>query len=129
MSNIPDGLKYTKEHEWLKVEGNLAIVGITDHAQHALGDIVFVELPKAGTTVTAMKPFGTVESVKAASDLFSPISGKVAEINAALVNAPETVNQDPYGKGWMVKLQASNPAEFNGLLDAAGYKAVVEKKQ
>jgi len=129
MSNVPNGLKYTKEHEWLKVDGNLATVGITDHAQHALGDIVFVELPKVGTTVTAMKPLGTVESVKAASDLFSPISGKVAEINTSLANAPETVNKDPYGKGWMVKIQASNPAEFNTLLDAAAYQAaVVETK-
>ena len=127
MSNVPAELKYTKEHEWVKLEGSLAVVGITDHAQHELGDIVFVELPKAGTTVSAMKPFGTVESVKAASDLFSPLSGKVAAVNAALANAPETINQDPYGKGWLVKLMLSNPAEAGSLLDAAGYQALIEK--
>jgi len=127
MSSVPAGLKYTKEHEWVKLEGDIAIVGITDHAQHALGDIVFVDLPKAGASVTAMKPFGTVESVKAASDLFSPLTGKVAEVNLALSKAPETVNKDPYGTGWMIKIQLANQAEVAQLLDDKAYGALVNK--
>lgn len=127
MSSVPAELKYTKEHEWVKREGPLAVVGITDHAQHALGDIVFVELPKVGATVTYMKPFGTVESVKAASDLFSPLTGKVVEVNPALSKSPETVNQDPYGAGWMLKIQPSSEAEFAQLLDAKAYGALVNK--
>lgn len=126
-SSVPAELKYTKEHEWVKREGALAVVGITDHAQHALGDIVFVELPKVGATVTCMKPFGTVESVKAASDLFSPLTGKVVEVNPALSKAPETVNQDCYGAGWMLKIQPTNEAEFNQLLDDKAYGALVNK--
>ncbi|MBI3832306.1 MAG: glycine cleavage system protein GcvH [Planctomycetes bacterium] len=127
MSSVPAGLKYTKEHEWVKMEGELAVVGITDHAQHALGDIVFVELPKAGASVTYMKPFGTVESVKAASDLFSPLTGKVVEVNPALAKTPETVNKDPYSGGWMIKIQPANKAEFAQLLDDKTYGALVNK--
>jgi glycine cleavage system H protein len=122
-SNIQDGLKYTKEHEWVRVEGDAAVVGITDHAQHELGDIVFVELPKVGTPVTRAKAFGSIESVKAASDLYSPVTGQVVEVNGALDNAPESVNKDPYGNGWMIKIQLSKPTEVDALMDAAGYMA------
>lgn len=122
-SNIQDGLKYTKEHEWVRVEGDAAVVGITDHAQHELGDIVFIELPKVGTPVTRAKAFGSIESVKAASDLYSPVTGQVVEVNGALDNAPESVNKDPYGNGWMVKIQRSKPTEVDALMDAAGYTA------
>lgn len=127
MSNVPAGLKYSKEHEWVKVEGKIGIVGITDHAQHALGDIVFVELPKAGSQVTFMKTFGTIESVKAASDLFSPLTGKVVEVNAALADSPDAVNKAPYGDGWMLKVEMANPAELEKLLDDKGYTALLAK--
>ncbi|MCK6471219.1 MAG: glycine cleavage system protein GcvH [Planctomycetes bacterium] len=127
MSNVPAGLKYSKEHEWVKVEGNIGIVGITDHAQHALGDIVFVELPKAGSKVTFMKTFGTIESVKAASDLFSPLTGKVVEVNAALADSPDAVNQAPYGDGWMLKVEIANPAELEKLMDDKGYTELLAK--
>lgn len=127
MSKVPAGLKYSKEHEWVRMEGAVAVVGITDHAQGALGDIVFVELPKAGASVTFMKPFGVVESVKAASDLFSPLSGKVLEVNPALGKTPETVNKDPYGLGWMIKIQPAQPGELNQLLDEKAYAQIVNK--
>lgn len=122
-TNIQDGLKYTKEHEWVRVEGYAAVVGITDHAQHELGDIVFIELPKVDTLVTRAKVFGSIESVKAASDLYSPVTGQVVEVNSALDNAPESVNKDPYGNGWMIKIQLSKPIEVDTLMDAAGYMA------
>ncbi len=122
-STVPAGLKYSKEHEWVKVEGNVALVGITDHAQHALGDIVFVELPKVGAAAVFMKPFGVVESVKAASDIYSPINGKIAAVNDALTKAPETINTDCYGAGWMVKIELSAPGDLNNLLDADAYTA------
>jgi len=125
MSNIPADLKYSKEHEWVRVQGKVALIGITDHAQHALGDIVFVELPKVGKTVDAMKSLGVVESVKAASDVYSPLSGKVLEANAALGSAPETLNKDCYGAGWIVKLEMSKPEELSKLLDAKAYEALV----
>jgi len=128
MSNVPAGLKYSKEHEWVKMDGKIAIVGITDHAQGALGDIVFVELPKSGKEVVFMKPFGVVESVKAASDIYSPLSGKVIEVNDQLSKTPETVNQDPYGKGWMVKIELSKPDELNQLMDDKAYAALTAKK-
>lgn len=128
MSNVPAGLKYSKEHEWVKMDGKIATVGITDHAQGALGDIVFVELPKTGKDVVFMKPFGVVESVKAASDIYSPLSGKVVEVNDQLSKTPETVNQDPYGKGWMVKIELSKPDELNQLMDDKGYAALTAKK-
>ena len=121
MSAVPAGLKYTKEHEWVKLDGKVATVGITDHAQHALGDIVYVDLPKVGAATTYMKPFGSVESVKAASDLFSPLTGKVTEVNASLSGAPENVNKECYGTGWMIKLELSNPAEVEKLLDEKAY--------
>jgi len=129
MSQVPAGLKYSKEHEWVRVEGNVAVIGITDHAQSALGDIVFVELPKAGAAAQFMKSFGVVESVKAASDVFSPVSGKVAAANEALANTPELLNKDCYGAGWMVKVELSNPAELNRLMDDKQYAAFLAQLQ
>src|SRR5438045_620741 len=111
-ANVPAGLKYSKEHEWVKVDGNVATIGIRDHAQHALGDIVFVELPKVGSEAKFMKPVGVVESVKAASDIYSPVSGKVVAINSDLSKAPEGINTDCYGAGWMVKIELSATAEL-----------------
>ena len=122
-SNVPAGLKYSKEHEWVKLDGNVVTIGITDHAQHALGDIVFVELPKVGSAAVYMKPVGVVESVKAASDVYSPVSGKVTAINSDLTGAPETLNTGCYDAGWMVKIELSNPVELEKLLDATAYSA------
>ena len=122
MANIPPDLKYTKEHEWAKIEGDRARVGITHFAQEQLGDVVFVELPKVGTRVTALKTFGVVESVKAVSDLYAPLSGEIVEINAELPKKPELVNQDPYGQGWMLVIKLSSPAEVGQLLDASAYE-------
>jgi glycine cleavage system H protein len=121
MSQVPTDLKYTIEHEWVKREGDLAVVGITDHAQDALGDVVYVELPEVGDTITMDKAFGVVESVKAASDLFAPLSGEVVEINEALEEAPEQVNEEPYRDGWMIKIRFSDESEWDKLLDAAAY--------
>jgi glycine cleavage system H protein len=125
-SKVQDGLKYTKEHEWVRLDGSTVVVGITDHAQHELGDIVFIELPKSGTPVSQSKSFGSIESVKAASDLYSPVSGQVLEANGALESAPEAVNKDPYDGGWMVKIQLSKPAELDQLMDAAAYRAFLK---
>ena len=122
MANVPADLRYTKDHEWAKPEGQRYRVGITAYAQEQLGDVVFVELPKAGTKVTAKKSFGVVESVKAVSDLFAPLSGEIVEINGELPNAPQTVNQDPYGKGWMIVVAPSKPDEWNELLTATQYE-------
>lgn len=122
MSNVPGDLRYAKSHEWLKVEADgTASVGISDYAQNSLGDITFVQLPKVGATLTAGATFGVVESVKAASDLYSPASGTVVAINSVLESAPETVNSAPYAGGWMLKLKLANPAEATALLDAAAY--------
>jgi glycine cleavage system H protein len=126
MANIPADLSYTREHEWAKVEGDLARIGITDFAQEQLGDVVFVELPKPGARVTATKTFGVVESVKGVSDLFAPLSGEVVEINAKLTKTPELVNSDPYGEGWMIVVKLSSPAEADGLMDAKAYTLFVE---
>ncbi len=124
----PADFKYTKEHEWIKVEGNSGTIGITDHAQQALGDIVFVELPKPGTKIESGKSFGTVESVKAVSDLYAPVSGTVTEVNGDLATAPEKVNSEPH-QAWMVKITLENPGEVNSLLSAADYdKFVAEEK-
>jgi glycine cleavage system H protein len=120
----PADYKYTKEHEWLKVEGNTGTIGITDHAQESLGDIVFVELPKVGSELTAGKTLGTVESVKAVSDIFAPVSGTVTEVNEALNTSPEQVNKDAHG-AWMVKLKLKDPTEANRLLSAADYEKYV----
>ncbi len=124
----PAELKYTKEHEWIKIEGNTGTIGITDHAQNSLGDIVFVELPKVGSDITAGKSFGTVESVKAVSDLYAPMSGKIAEVNPELANAPEKVNTEPHS-AWMVKVTLTNPAESSALLSAADYEKFVAEEQ
>jgi glycine cleavage system H protein len=124
----PADYKYTKEHEWLKVEGTTGTIGITDHAQQALGDIVFVELPKSGSTISAGGSFGTVESVKAVSDLYAPVSGTVTEVNQELSTAPEKVNSDPHGS-WMIKVTLSDPSEAKSLMSSADYeKFVAEEK-
>jgi len=126
MSKVPSDLKYVKSHEWVKKQPDgTVLIGITDHAQSALGDLVFVEVPKAGRKVNAGEACAVVESVKAASDVYAPISGEVVDANGALANSPETLNQDPYGKGWMFKLKPANAAELDQLLDAAGYEKVV----
>ncbi|HWI51696.1 MAG TPA: glycine cleavage system protein GcvH [Symbiobacteriaceae bacterium] len=122
-NNVPAGLRYTKEHEWIKVEGNIGTVGITDFAQHHLGDVVFVEVPAVGRVLKAHEQFGVVESVKTVSDLYIPVSGKVVEVNTELESAPETVNASPYDNGWIMKIELSNPAEVDALLDAAAYDA------
>jgi len=121
--------KYTKEHEWIKVSGDSGTIGITDYAQHALGDVVFVELPKVGAKLAANQSLGTVESVKAVSEIYSPASGEVTEVNASLANSPETINQDPHGAAWLIKIKLSNPAELGGLMDAAAYQAYVAEKE
>ncbi|HSQ75027.1 MAG TPA: glycine cleavage system protein GcvH [Bacteroidota bacterium] len=123
--NLPENLKYTKDHEWILVEGAVGTVGITDHAQGELGDVVFVELPAVGKTVKQGESFGTIEAVKAVSDLYAPASGVIAEVNKDLTGNPELVNKDPYGKGWMVKIRIAAPAELTALLDAAGYGALL----
>jgi glycine cleavage system H protein len=119
--DYPDKLKYTREHEWVAVDGDVATVGITHHAQDALGDVVFVELPAVGTRVEQGRQFGTVESVKAVSELFAPLSGEVVETNALLHDKPETVNAEPHGSGWMIKVKLANPAELTSLMTAAQY--------
>ena len=125
MANVPADLRYTKEHEWAKLEEDKARVGITAFAQEQLGDVVFVELPKVGAKITAMKTFGVVESVKAVSDLFAPLSGEVVEVNAELPKAPEMVNADPYGKGWMIVIKLSNAKEWEGLMPAGDYEKLI----
>lgn len=126
---FPKDVKYTKEHEWVRVEGNIATVGITDYAQDSLGDVVYLELPQDGANVTKDETFGVVESVKAVSDLYSPISGTVAEINDALVDNPEVINDDPYGDAWMLKVEMSSPAEIKELLTSDEYKKYVEEEK
>jgi glycine cleavage system H protein len=125
MANVPADLRYTREHEWAKQEGNRVRVGITAFAQEQLGDVVFVELPKVGAKVRAHQTFGVVESVKAVSDLFAPVSGEVVEVNTALAQKPETVNQDPYGGGWMLVVAPSDAQEWDALLTAAQYEQFV----
>lgn len=120
--NIPAELKYTKDHEWAKVDGDVVTVGITDYAQGELGDVVYVDLPDVGTEVSQNDTFGSIEAVKAVADMYSPVSGEVVDVNEAISDAPETINQDPYGEGWMVKIRISNPDELNSLMDAAAYK-------
>ena len=122
---VPENLRYTKDHEWIRIEGDIGAVGITDHAQEELGDIVFVELPKVGATLEQSASFGSVESVKAVSELYAPVSGEVVEVNAALKTTPEAVNKDPHGS-WMIVIRLSNQAETPALLDAAAYQALVK---
>jgi glycine cleavage system H protein len=125
MADNPKHLRYTKEHEWARREGGSVVVGITAHAQEALGDVVYVELPKIGDTITAGKPFGVVESTKAVSELFAPVSGKVTKVNSALGDEPSAINSDPYGAGWIVEIEPSDPAQLDALLDADAYGAMV----
>jgi glycine cleavage system H protein len=124
----PARYRYTKEHEWIDVKDGVATIGITDYAQHELGDVVFVELPKVGTKTVAGKSFGTVESVKAVSELYAPAAGEVIDVNAALQNTPEKINTDPHGAGWLIKIRLSNAAEISGLMDAAAYEAYIAEK-
>ena len=123
--NFPSNLRYTKDHEWVLLEGNVATIGITEFAQRELGDIVFVDINSLSKTINAEEVFGTVEAVKTVSDLFMPVAGTVNEVNPELESSPELVNQDPYGDGWMVKVTVSNPADVESLLDAAAYQALV----
>ena len=122
MANVPDNLHYSKDHEWVSVEGDTAVIGITDHAQEQLGDVVYVELPKTGESFAAHESFGSVESVKAVSEIFTPVSGEVTDVNESLNDEPEKVNKDPYGEGWMIKMKLSAPGEVDSLLTAAEYE-------
>lgn len=122
MANVPEDLHYSKDHEWVRVEADTAVVGITDYAQDSLGDVVYVELPKDGEKFAANESFGSVESVKAVSEVFSPVSGEISGINAILTDEPEKVNEDPYGEGWMIRVKMSNPGEVDSLLTAAEYE-------
>ncbi len=123
--NVPDDLLYTEEHEWVRVENGTAVVGITDYAQGELGDIVFVELPKVASQTKQMEPFGSIEAVKAVSDLYAPLTGEVTEVNAKLQESPEIINQDPYGEGWMIKIRIADKSELDRLLSADDYKKLI----
>jgi len=125
---FPDDLKYTKEHEWVKVDGTTAIVGVTEFAQSQLGDIVYLELPEEGEELEKEEPFGVIESVKAVSDIYAPLSGTVLEINDPLADNPETVNEDCYGEGWLVKVKITNPKDLNDLMDHTAYQAFVKEE-
>ncbi|HEU4596117.1 MAG TPA: glycine cleavage system protein GcvH [Pyrinomonadaceae bacterium] len=129
MSNVPENLHYSKDHEWIRVEGGVGTVGITDHAQDSLGDVVYVELPKAGETFAAHETFGSVESVKAVSELFIPVAGEVVEVNETLQDEPEKVNSDPYGEGWMVRIRLAEPGEVDSLLNAAEYEDYLKSEE
>ena len=128
MSNVPDGLLYTKEDEWIKVDGEVATIGITDYAQDSLSDIVYLELPEVGDTLEAGAVMGVVESVKAAADLFAPLDGEVTAANADLLDTPETVNEDPYEGAWMIKMNISDASQLDGFMDAAAYTAYLESR-
>jgi glycine cleavage system H protein len=128
MSSYPEDLRYTKDHEWVRLAGDRGTVGITDHAQKQLGDVVFVELPEVGAVVEAGQRFGTVESVKAVSELYSPVTGEVVEVHSALTDSPEIINTDPYGQAWMVVVKLKEPAAVASLMDAAQYRAHVESE-
>lgn len=121
----PANYRYTKDHEWVKIEGSMATIGITDYAQQELGDVVFVELPKVGAQIKTGQSFGTVESVKAVSEIYAPVSGEITEINSALSDSPEKINQDPHGSAWLVKVRAADLNETNGLMDAAAYQSYI----
>jgi glycine cleavage system H protein len=127
--NFPDDVRYTKDHEWVRAKGGQFVVGITDFAQDQLGDVVFVELPDVGDTVKKGESFGVVESTKAVSELFAPVSGKVVEVNDPLTDAPETINEDPYEEGWMIVVEPSDAKEVDGLMDAAAYRTFVEEQE
>jgi len=125
---VPEDCRYTKQHEWVRVEGGTATVGITDHAQEALGDIVFVEMPEVGAALGAGETFAVVESVKAASDCFMPVSGKISAVNESLADSPDKVNSDPHGEGWLVKVELADAAEVEALMDAPGYEACLKEE-
>jgi glycine cleavage system H protein len=125
----PSDYSYTNEHEWVRVDGEVATIGITDYAQHELGDVVYVELPKVGAKLNAGESLGTVESVKAVSDIYAPVSGEVTEVNSSLADAPETINRDPHGKAWLIKVKLANAAELSKLLSASAYEALLSDKQ
>ena len=125
----PTQFRYSKDHEWIDVKGDTGTVGITDYTQHELGDVVFVELPAAGAKLTAGKNFGSVESVKAVSEIYAPVTGEVTEANSALEKAPEAINTDPHGAGWLIKIKLANPPELNALMDAKAYEAYIAEKQ
>lgn len=127
--DFPKDLKYTKEHEWVRVEGKTVVVGITDYAQDSLGDVVYVELPQEGASVTKHEPFGVVESVKAVSDLYSPVSGSVTEVNDAIIDSPEAINEDPYGDAWMIKVEIASNSELDDLLTADEYQKFIEEEK
>ncbi len=122
MSNIPENLRYSKDHEWIGVDGDVAAIGITDHAQHALGDVVYIDMPRVGDKFGAHESFGSVESVKAVSEVFTPVAGEVVEVNENINDTPESVNNDPYGNGWMVKVKMANPGEADAMLSAVEYE-------
>jgi glycine cleavage system H protein len=128
MATTPEDLSYTKDHEWIRVKGDSATVGITDHAQKQLGDVVYVELPKIGDRFEATEPFGSVESVKAVSEIYMPVTGMVTEVNNSLNDSPEQVNEDPYGDGWMIVVKLDNPSEIDGLLTAAEYEDYIKEE-
>lgn len=128
MANTPEDLNYTKDHEWVRVKGDQATVGITDHAQNQLGDVVYVELPKVGDRFEVAEPFGSVESVKAVSEIYMPLSGSVVEVNESLNDSPEQVNEDPYGDGWMIVLKMENTSQVDGLLSAAEYEDYIKEE-
>ena len=125
MANVPANLKYSSDHEWCRVEGDVAVIGITDYAQSQLGDIVFVDVPTVGETIEANEVFGSIEAVKTVSDAFTPVSGEVIEFNEAVEADSALVNKDPYGEGWMIKISVADPGELDNLLDAEGYKALI----
>ncbi|MBK9215489.1 MAG: glycine cleavage system protein GcvH [Chloracidobacterium sp.] len=122
MSNIPDNLRYSKDHEWVAVDGDVATIGITDHAQHSLGDVVYIDMPRAGDKFDTHEAFGSVESVKAVSELFTPVGGEIAEVNDGLNDTPEAVNNDPYAAGWMVRIKMANPGEADAMMSAVEYE-------
>jgi glycine cleavage system H protein len=126
MADYPENLKYTKDHEWARREGKNVVVGVTSYAQESLGDVVYVELPKVGDTLTAGAPFGVIESTKAVSELFAPLTGKVVKVNDALTDSPQTVNQDPYQSGWIVEVEPADPTHYDALLDAQAYGQVLK---
>ena len=127
MSEVPDELRYTKEHEWIRIEGDNVVIGVTDYAQDALTDVVWVELPEIGSVVGSMESFASVESVKSVSEIYAPVSGEVLEVNDSLEDSPEQINEDPYGNGWICKMAVSDPAELGDLLDGATYRSLIEE--
>jgi len=128
MANYPSDLKYSKDHEWARAAGKTVVIGVTDHAQEALGDVVYVELPKVGDAITAGSPFGVIESTKAVSELFAPVSGKVTKVNQSLVDSPQTVNQDPYQSGWIIEVEPSDSKPLDALMDASSYQKMLQDK-